>query len=98
MGIENAAKTLQVSCVQLHWAKPLEYNLERAASLHRAAAAEGSRVVVFPEANLTSYYFPFVTALDPEAVRDALDQVAQAARTTASGSSRARSSPRRTAT
>ena len=61
------AKTLQVSCVQLHWAKPLERNLERTLHYIRLAASEGSRVVLFPEANLTGYYFPDVLKLAPEA-------------------------------
>ena len=73
-------KTLQVSCVQLHWAKPLERNLERTLFYIRQAAAEGSRVVVFPETNLTGYFFPEVTKQDPRAVRAALDQTCAAAR------------------
>jgi predicted amidohydrolase len=36
-------------------------------------------VVLFPEANLTSYYFPYLITLEPEAVRQALEQTAQAA-------------------
>lgn len=79
MNIENAPRALQVSCVQLHWARPLEDNLERARYYIEMACEEGSRVVVFPEASLTSYYFPFVTALDPNAVRGALEKVCQAA-------------------
>ncbi|MCX5772838.1 MAG: carbon-nitrogen hydrolase family protein [Candidatus Hydrogenedentes bacterium] len=79
MSIENGPRALQVSCVQLHWARPLEDNLERARYYIEMATDEGSRVVVFPEASLTSYYFPFVTALDPMAVRGALDQVCRAA-------------------
>jgi predicted amidohydrolase len=71
--------TLQVSCVQLHWAKPLEWNLERTLHHIRAAAAEGSRVVVFPEANLTSYYFPTVIQQDPTEVAAALDRTCEAA-------------------
>ena len=44
------------------------------------AARVGSRVVLFPEANLTSYYFPYVVDLAPDEVRTALDTVAHAAR------------------
>ena len=73
-------KTLQVSCVQLHWAKSLERNLERTLHYIRLAAAEGSSVVLFPETNLTGYYFPEVIGLAPEAVQDALDQTCQAAK------------------
>ena len=72
-------KTLQVSCAQLPWAKPIEYNLPRTLELVRAASAAGSRVVLFPEANLTSYYFPYVTGLDPRVVPRALDQTCAAA-------------------
>jgi predicted amidohydrolase len=71
---------LQVSCVQLHWAKPLEYNLARTLHFIGEAARAGSRVVLFPEAGLTSYYFPFVAALDPARVRDALSATCAAAR------------------
>jgi len=74
------SKTLQVSCVQLHWAKSLERNLERALHYIRLAAAEGSRVVLFPETNLTGYYYPDVLKLSAEAVQDALEQTCRAAR------------------
>lgn len=71
--------TLQVSCVQLHWAKPLAFNLQRTLHYIGEAAAAGSRVVLFPEASLTSYYFPYVVALDPAEVADALTRVRAAA-------------------
>jgi predicted amidohydrolase len=74
------AKTLQVSCVQLHWAKSLDPNLQRTLHHIELAAAEGSRVVVFPEANLTGYYFPEVLRLAPEAVEAALTETCRAAR------------------
>lgn len=73
-------KTLQVSCVQMHWARSLEFNLERTRHFIRAAAEAGSRVVLFPEASLTSYYFPYAVGLDPAAVRSALDATRAAAR------------------
>ncbi|MFN0084774.1 MAG: carbon-nitrogen hydrolase family protein [Blastocatellia bacterium] len=69
------AKVLQVSCVQMHWAKDLEFNLKTTLKHIQAAAASGSRVVLFPEANLTSYYFPYLVKLKPAAVRAALDAV-----------------------
>ncbi len=72
--------TLQVSCVQMHWARPLEENLPTTLRYIRAAAECGSRVVVFPEANLTSYYFPYVIELEPQRVHDALDSTCRAAR------------------
>ena len=68
-----------MSCVQLHWAQSLDRNLDKALRYIRAAAAEGSRVVLFPEANLTSYYFPFVIRLSPAKVRRALDECCRAA-------------------
>jgi len=77
---EGIAATLQVSCVQLHWAKPLPYNLQRTLHFVAAAADAGSRVVLFPEATLTSYYFPYLVGLDPAAVAAALDEVRAAAR------------------
>jgi len=73
-------KTLQVSCVQLHWAKSLERNLERTLHYIQCAAGEGSRVVLFPETNLTGYYFPDVLKLAPQAVEDALAQTCRAAK------------------
>jgi predicted amidohydrolase len=73
-------KTLQVSCVQLHWAKSLEENLERTRKYIRLAAGQGSRVVLFPEASLTGYYFPEVIRLAPEAVRGALAETRKTAR------------------
>ena len=72
-------KTLQVSCVQMHWAKSLEFNLQRTLHYIHAAAESGSQVVLFPEANLTSYYFPFVVELERSAVHDALNQACAAA-------------------
>lgn len=72
-------ETLQVSCVQLHWAKPLELNLQRTLYYIGRAAESGSRVVLFPEANLTSYYFPYVVTLEQNRVKDALAQTCAAA-------------------
>ena len=78
MAVE-AVQALQVSCVQMHWAKPMDFNLRRTLHYIRSAAAYGSRVVLFPEANLTSYYFPYAVELAPEAVQAALDETCQAA-------------------
>jgi len=72
-------KTLQISCVQLHWAKSLARNVERTLHYINLAASEGSRVVLFPEANLTGYYFPEVVELSPGAVEQSLDQTRAAA-------------------
>ena len=73
-------KTLQVSCVQLHWAKSLDRNLGQTLHFIKQASAEGSRVVLFPETNLTGYYFPDVLKLSPSAVEKALAQTCRAAR------------------
>src|SRR5579864_5352030 len=73
-------QSLQVSCVQLHWAKSLERNLEITLKYIRQAAEEGSRVVLFPETNLTGYYFPEVLNQRPEVVQAALERTCQAAR------------------
>lgn len=72
-------ETLQVSCVQMHWAKSLEFHLQRTLHYIKSAADAGSRVVLFPEANLTSYYFPFVVALEQKRVTDALERTCAAA-------------------
>ncbi len=63
----------------MHWAKDLEFNLRTTIKYIRAAAEYGSRVVLFPEANLTSYYFPSAIKLKPAAIHDALQQVQAAA-------------------
>lgn len=76
----SAPATLQVSCVQMHWATPLEANLRATLKYIRAAAEAGSRVVLFPEAHLTSYYFPYLVNLDQKAVLDALAQTQKAAK------------------
>ena len=70
---------MQVSCVQLHWAKPLAFNLERTLHYIGGAASAGSRVVLFPEASLTGYYFPQVLALTAKDVAAALDKTQEAA-------------------
>lgn len=74
-----AAEALQVSCVQLHWARSIEENVEKTLGYVDAAGAAGSRVVLFPEANLTSYYFPYVVRLKPATVRRALERTCEAA-------------------
>lgn len=70
---------MQVSCVQMHWTKPLEANVATTLRYVQAAAECGSRVVLFPEASLTSYYFPYVIGLDPRKVQEALDMTCRAA-------------------
>ncbi len=70
---------LQVSCVQLHWAKPIDYNLHRTLHYIEAAADAGSRVVLFPEASLTSYFFPYLISLPPKRIQSALQQTRRAA-------------------
>ncbi len=63
----------------MHWAKTIEHNLERTLHYITEAARAGSRVVLFPETNLTSYYFPYAVALDPARVEEALWQTCEAA-------------------
>ncbi len=77
--MSTAPRTLQVSCVQMHWARTLEYNLERTLYYVTEARREGSRVVLFPEANLTGYYFPYLTKLPVVKVRAALRDLCRAA-------------------
>jgi predicted amidohydrolase len=76
---KTSSPTLQVSCVQLHWAKPIEYNLEKTLEYIQRAASENSRVVVFPETNLTGYYFPYVTSLSARQITEALRITCEAA-------------------
>jgi len=73
------AKTIQVTCVQLHWAAQLERNVELTLHYIDQAARAGSRVVLFPEANLTSYYFPYLINLPEHRVESALQAVRAAA-------------------
>lgn len=73
-------KVLTVSCVQMHWAQSVEVNLATTLRYIQAASAAGSRVVLFPEANLTSYYFPYVIELPAGRVEEALERTAAAAR------------------
>jgi len=72
-------KTLQVSCIQMHWAKSLEFNLKKTLHYIKLASEAGSRVVLFPESNLTSYYFPYVINIDERDIVDALKQTSQMA-------------------
>jgi predicted amidohydrolase len=73
------SNVLTIACVQMHWAKSVEHNLQRTKHYIRAAAESGARVVLFPEANLTSYYFPYVVELEPKVVAAALDAARAAA-------------------
>ena len=76
---QKPPQTLQVSCVQMHWAKPIAFNLERTLHYIKEAATVGSRVVLFPEANLTSYYFPYLIELPEKSIQESLEAVSQAA-------------------
>jgi len=76
----NAASVLQVSVSQQHWAQSVERNLERTLKHIGIAAAEGSDVILFPEANLTGYDFPYLVGLDAGEVERALARVQEAAR------------------
>jgi predicted amidohydrolase len=64
----------------LHWAKSLERNLDRTLHYIARAAEERSRVVLFPETNLTGYFFPEVLKQSPESVQTALEKTCEAAR------------------
>ncbi|MCX6624193.1 MAG: hypothetical protein NTY38_24650, partial [Acidobacteria bacterium] len=72
--------TLQVSCAQMHWGTKLARNLDHSLHFIEAAAEEGSRVVLLPEAGLTSYYLPYLVELSAGEIQAALDRVAAAAR------------------
>jgi len=72
-------QALAVSCVQLHWARTLEENVEKIAGWIEREARIGSRVVLFPEACITGYYFPYLVGLPIERVREGLARVRQAA-------------------
>lgn len=65
--------------MQMHWAKDLGFNLRTTLKYIQAASEYGSRVVLFPEANLTSYYFPYLIKLKPGQIQQALNEVCAAA-------------------
>jgi predicted amidohydrolase len=75
-----SVKTLRISCAQMHWARDIEYNLETTLRFIGEAQRAGSRVLLLPEANLTSYYFPYVVTLEPQRVAKALAATCAAAR------------------
>jgi predicted amidohydrolase len=76
----KAESVLQVSVSQQHWAQGVERNLRRTLEHIEIAKEEGSDVVLFPEANLTGYDFPYLLGLDPGAVEGALARVQETAR------------------
>ena len=76
----NAPNVLQVSVSQQHWAKPIDQLLASALDHIAVAADQGSDIVLFPEANLTGYDFPYLLQLNPARVEEALDKVREAAR------------------
>jgi len=76
----EASYVLQVSVSQQHWAKPLDRLLRSTLDHISLAADEGSDVILFPEANLTGYDFPYLATLDQSQVLNALAQVQEAAR------------------
>ncbi len=71
---------LQVSVAQQQWAQGIERNLRRTLEQIEIASGEGSDVILFPEANLTGYDFPYLVGLDAREVKRALARVQQAAR------------------
>jgi predicted amidohydrolase len=74
------SQSLQISCVQLHWARSIAENLDKTLGYLCEAKKLGSRVVLYPEAALTGYYFPDVVELDLQTVREALEKVCTTAR------------------
>ena len=76
----NPANVLQVSVSQQHWAQPIARNLRRTIEHIAIAAEERSDIILFPEANLTGYDFPYLLQLDADRVADALTEVQQAAK------------------
>ena len=64
----------------MHWAVSVERNLETTLQFIAEAARVGSRVILLPEATLTSYYFPYLIDLPDEQIQAALDRVCTAAR------------------
>jgi predicted amidohydrolase len=63
----------------MHWAQSLEHNLETTKRYIRLAAEAGSDVVLFPEANLTGYDFPYLIELPLREVTAALREACRTA-------------------
>lgn len=78
----DAVSVLQVSVSQQHWAQGMERNLRRTLEHIEIASGEGSDVILFPEANLTGYDFPYLLGLDSAEIERALERVREAARET----------------
>jgi len=76
---EQKAGAIQVSAAQMHWARPMERNLELTRKFIAEAARQGSRVLLLPEASLTGYYFPYVIKLGRKEVIAALEETCRAA-------------------
>jgi predicted amidohydrolase len=76
----NAPNVLQVSVSQQQWAKPADRLLRSTLDHIALAADQGSDLILFPEANLTGYDFPYLLSLDSAQVQHVLDQVREAAR------------------
>jgi len=66
---------LQVSVSQQHWGQGIERNVRRTIEHIRVAWEEGSDVILFPEANLTGYEFPYLIGLGAGEVGRALEEV-----------------------
>ncbi len=76
----SGSNVLQVSVSQQHWAQSIERNLKRTLEHIGIAAGERSDVILFPEANLTGYDFPYLLELDAADVEEALAGIQKAAR------------------
>ncbi|MGB9603190.1 MAG: carbon-nitrogen hydrolase family protein [Verrucomicrobiia bacterium] len=73
-------KSIQVSCAQMCWGAGLDENLFKTLEFIRQAAKEGSRVVCFPEASLTGYYFPRILRYSEQTVLNSIATVCKAAK------------------
>ena len=76
----TAASTLKVAAVQMRSSRSLSDNTSRITNSIHQCARQGARVVVFPEAALSSYVEEVVTNLSAAQLTAARDQVAEACR------------------
>lgn len=74
------AKSIQVSCAQMKWGRKIDENLSRSLEFIRQASSEGSRVICFPEANLTGFYFPYILRYSIQTVQSAIDEICKSAK------------------
>jgi predicted amidohydrolase len=76
--VKNKHKTLVIASVQMRSSDNIQENVPRIAEFIMKCAADGARVVVFPECALSGYYEKAIVNLTEYQIREAEKQVATA--------------------